>query len=269
MAVPMLLTGVAPDDYRQAATSPSVLAALRASGFITAWLSNQDTTVFNESGHDYYWTVGDTAALSGGYDEALIPVARSFVAPLWRQVSAVKAPRAAVIHTMGSHFEYANRYPPSLYPAEPEKLSLEALASLRYGRAVDYSAKVMLSFANILDEISEPAYLVFSGDHGENLPMDRNGLIAHLGARASIHDGTTTSLVLWNRAMRNSNRPQRAIAGLVAAPLISHADITRLFLALAGFGEIPVQPVSNPRILAPVDADAGRSTTHPCAALRP
>jgi hypothetical protein len=269
VSVPLLLTATPAQRYAEAAAAPSVLAELKAAGFATAWLSNQDTSIFAEKGHDYYWTVSTVAALSGAFDEELVPLAAAFAAPLMRPDALASRPRAIVAHTMGSHFDYRQRYPAALFPSEPDGLSAERLLSLRYARSVEYTAKVLGEWAELLDRATVPAYLMFSGDHGENLPDDHNGLTAHLGPRASVHDGTTTSLVLWNRAMAESGRPARALALLQVAPMIAHVDVARAFLALADMVPSPVVPAPDPQILAPVTAGEPYFRANACARLMP
>lgn len=268
LAVPLLLTGTLPERQSEAATAPSVLSRLKAAGFATAWISNQDPSVFKEAGHDLYWSVSRAASFRNTFDEAMVPVVAAFAAPLMApDADAARQPRAALLHMMGSHFDYADRYPSLLFPEEPGGLSPESRVELRYERSVEYSAKVLAALAAMLDQSPQPAFLVFSGDHGENLPSDRNGLLTHLGPRASRQDGRTTSLVLWNKAMLASGRTQ-ALAPLLAAEIVSHADVANAFLVLADVLPGPVVPVPQPRILAPVRLH-GPVLANACADLEP
>lgn len=55
--------------------------------------------------------------------------------------------------------------------------------------------------AALLDSTAAPAFLVYTSDHGENLPSDHNGVSIHLGPCTTIEDGTVPSFALWNEAM--------------------------------------------------------------------
>lgn len=263
-SVPLLMTGISPDHNAEASTAPSVLAVLKDAGYATAWISNQDTSVFKEDGHDFYWTISRTAAANGVYDDNLVPVAASFAVSLTNNASK---PRAMALHMLGSHFDYIDRYPASLFPPEPTGLSADAQVDLRYERSEEYSAKVIGELGELLDRTTVPAFLVFSSDHGENLPSDHNGLKGHLGGRASIHDGTTTSFVIWNKAMAMTTRPKK-LEPLLAAPMIAHADLAKVFLALADMAGT-VFPEPEPKILAPLTLGEPMFRPNACALLKP
>ena len=262
-SVPLLLTGIIPSKQPVSSRAPSVLAILRSGGYKTAWITNQETSVFLEDGHDFYWSRG--IQFRGAFDEAVVPVVASFFNPVINGNSQV--PRAALVHIMGSHFQYEDRYPSSVFPSEPEGTDLADLRDLRYERSEEYTAKLLVQILDLLDRSPVPAFLVFSGDHGENLARDRNGLLTHLGPLASIHDGTTSSFVFWNRAMYLTGKtsvlePFRSIG------LVAHADISKIFLSLSGVSNTSIEPDRNPEILAPVRI-GGLTKAYPCSMLLP
>ncbi|MGL4409245.1 MAG: sulfatase-like hydrolase/transferase [Zoogloea sp.] len=265
LSVPLMLTGLPPARFEESLTAPSVLGVLKSAGFLTAWISNQDLRVFQESGHDLYWSGG---TVDSSFDENVAPVLQAFSAPLQTRNSNIQ-PRASVIHLAGSHFKYQDRYPATEFAPEPNNLSAESETTLRYERSEEYTAKVLLQLANILDQTPYPAFLLYSSDHGENLPGDKNGLVAHLGGRASIHDGTTITAFFWNKAFLETGRTQ-TLKHLLTAPLISHTDIAPAFLTLAGVkpSTSELRPAAAPQILAPVEVGQ-RSAPHFCSDLKP
>ena len=269
VSVPMLITETEPSNYKQSATAPSVLAMLKAAGYKTAWISNQDTNVFSESGHDYYWTISRSAGVSDSYDEEMLPIASAFISPLRAQQNAMTTPYAMVLHMHGSHFSYQERYPVAEFAKEPENLSSDDLTELRYERSEECGAKVIVKLAALLDSVDYPAFLVFSGDHGENLSSDHNGVLTHLGPRATIRDGTTTSFVLWNRAMQLSAAPDTLLRNVINQNMIAHVDIAKIFLTLSGFSNDAVTPAKQVTILAPVEVGAPAFTVNDCSLLKP
>jgi glucan phosphoethanolaminetransferase (alkaline phosphatase superfamily) len=271
LSVPLLLTATPPEKRDRAAKAPTVLGILKGSGFSTAWLSNNEAGPdAREAGHDLYagrWlTNPDQSAdpqLGAGwvFDEDMLPVARNFI-------GVVDRPKAMIIHTFGSHVSYKDRYPAGSFPPESPSLSAEELESLRYAHAAEYGARTILKFAGLLDAASAPAFLVYTSDHGENLPSDHNGIAIHLGPRTTSEDGTVPSFVLWNKAMDEERAPEKVLAPLIRAKMIAHVDVAELFLALAGVRAGPVQSTVNPTTWGRINIGDEYSPV-PCSALKP
>jgi glucan phosphoethanolaminetransferase (alkaline phosphatase superfamily) len=271
LSVPLLLTETAPQNRDQAAVAPTVLGILKANGFSTAWLSNNEAgSDAREAGHDLYAgrfevnpdkVMGASALQTWQFDEDMIPTVKRFVGGLGK-------PKALILHFIGSHIEYGSRYPRDFFPPEPEELGADARERLRYERSLEYEARTILKVAAILDSASAPAFLVYTSDHGENLHEDHNGVLVHLGPRTTRRDGTVPSFALWNRAMAASGEPARALAKLSGAKEIAHADVATLFLTLAGMRSGPVQPTLDPTIWGRISIGDAYSPVH-CSQLKP
>jgi glucan phosphoethanolaminetransferase (alkaline phosphatase superfamily) len=268
VSVPMLLTGLTPNRYNESGTAPSILAVLKKAGYKTAWISNQDMNVFSEQGHDYYWTISRSASVSDTFDEQLVPVARAFASPVINHGEQSVGPYAIILHMHGSHFEYIDRYPAAQFSAEPDNMNDETKIDLRYGRSEEYSAKVVNDLVALLDATPAPAFLVYSSDHGENLPSDHNGVTLHLGPRATLKDGTTTSFVLRNKAMELTGKPEIVLSQIMTRPVIAHADVAKIYLALSGMSDAAVIPDSDPEILAPTELNAPSMQANACSQLK-
>jgi len=85
---------------------------------------------------------------------------------------------------------------------------------LRDDRSLECTVHVVLGAAAILDGYAGPALLVYTGDHGENLPSDHDGLQGHLAARDSTRLAFVPSFVRRNQVMADTGRPQLALAAL-------------------------------------------------------
>ncbi len=90
LSVPLLLTALPPEKRDEAPHLSTFLGMLKASGFSTAWLANNEAGVdAREAGHDLYagrWRINpdqflgtDNIGAQWRYDEDMLPVARSFV----------------------------------------------------------------------------------------------------------------------------------------------------------------------------------------------
>jgi glucan phosphoethanolaminetransferase (alkaline phosphatase superfamily) len=242
LSVPLLLTATEPVDAARAASRPTVLAIAKAAGARTAWISNQETLVVEESGHDLIAQTSSSAE-GGHYDGEAISVLADFAAR-----NQFAPSRAVVVHLYGQHFHYKDRYPPQLFDDEPPHASADALQALRYSRAAEYGAKVLLDAAAVLDSDPDPAFLVFTSDHGENLPSDRNGKSYHTGT-PGLSDSIVPVLVVWNRAFAEAGRAARLQALVSARGPIAHRDVATAWLALMGMPGT-VAPTARPRVLS-------------------
>lgn len=270
LSVPMLLTATPPERKDDAPSSPTVLGILKAVGFTTAWVSNNEGGLdARERGHDVYagpFTANpDDKSRKGRepwkLDEEMLPFVKRFALP-------VRGPEAMILHTMGSHVPYEERYPKSEFPPESPDLDREHREDVRYARSLEHGARFLSALARMLDATEAPAFLVYTSDHGENLRSDHNGLLYHLGPRTSIKDGTVPSFALWNEAMASTGRPAHALRELLAAPRIAHVDVAKLYLALAGMDDRPVKPTAAPTIWAKLDIGDEYHVVQ-CSKLRP
>lgn len=230
-SVPRLLTAVDVVDIAGAAQKPTILAIAKAGGAKTAYINNHEIWVLPESGHDL---LQKTASMQiNALDEVTVEALADFAK------RAGTGPKAAVLHLYGAHFPYEDRYPASLFSSELAGLATDALEELRYQRAAEYGARVLLQAATVLDAQTEPAFLVFTSDHGENLPSDKTGKRFHSGPSNGQFDTTVPVLVLWNRAFSYTGRTALLEHLANAKGLIAHRDVAKAWLALEGMpGEL-------------------------------
>lgn len=249
---PILLTMTDALHRGDQIVKPTVLGILKEAGFKTGWFANNSGGwEAAERGHDVYAgnvnvdpdnSFATQTNISQFFlDDGLIQPAKEFV-----DAEAGK-PRAEIIHMIGSHAYYVNNYPASTFPTQPTNLSSNELLELQYQRATKYGTKSILEISNILDENRDPAFLIFTSDHGENLPSDHNGVLMHEN-RITQQDGHVAAFVLWNKAFVETHRTD-LMKPLLSTPVIAHIDVAKIFLALAGMFESPIE-ASKPIIWA-------------------
>ncbi|MES2018621.1 MAG: sulfatase-like hydrolase/transferase [Pseudomonadota bacterium] len=230
-SVPRLMTGVDVGDAGGAQHNPTVLALAKAAGARTAYINNHEIWVLPESGHDLLQKTSSMEV--NAFDEVPVEAMNDFLK------RSGPGPKAVVLHLFGQHLNYEDRYPARMYPAEPAALDDDALLELRYRRSADYTAAVLLQAAAILDAQKEPAFLVFTSDHAENLPSDKSGKHFHAGPATGKFDTTVPTLVLWNRAFADTGKPQMLDRLAKAKGLLAHRDVARAWLGLQGMpGEL-------------------------------
>jgi glucan phosphoethanolaminetransferase (alkaline phosphatase superfamily) len=255
ISLPMILSGVSPENYDEVDTAPSGLARLAAAGYATAWISNQGRAWFDDEGRNLVWlSRGD----AGAYDDVVLPVASAFLAR--------KDPRnkALLIHLMDSHAAYAARYPPT---AEPAGLDREQQEMLRYRRANDHTLSVLARLAALLDALPKPAFAVYVSDHGENLLADHNGIHFHIGARTTAKAAYVPSFVFWNAAFRQTSNPKARLGRDLAAPSLAHVDVYNIWMNFAGL-EADLAPTIEPKILGKAKLTDARGPVS-CSSLLP
>lgn len=238
-SVPRLMTAAEVWDEKGAMSRPTILAEAKAAGARTAYISNHESMVVREKGHDFYMNVASQEFPQ--YDEVVIEAFGGFLKRFG------KGPKAAVLHLYGQHFVYADRYPHSLFPAVPKGVSSDAEEELHYQRAAEYGVKVLLDLAAVLDASGEPAYAVFTSDHGEDLPSDVTGRRRHAGPISGRNNTTVPVLILWNKAFVRSGRLEGVRALLDAKKLIAHRDVVLAWQVLGGkkiLFEVTQEPVT-------------------------
>lgn len=227
----------------------SVVSTLREGGYHAAWLSNQensdlisDADVADFARGDYDFHLRMDAALLPPF-EALLRQAgpRQFI----------------VLHMIGSHFPYeerydaqARRFTPTLadagvngWPGPGHKA--EAINS--YDNTLVVLDRFLMRTIAALRADPTPALLVFTSDHGENLFDDERQRFMHALTDPSKAD-TTVPLFFWaNEAYRR--RWPEALAPLRVhskAP-ISHPDLMPTLLDLAGVDANGIAPAESLR----------------------
>lgn len=188
LSVPMILTPAEPGTHEQAARMPSIASVFRAAGYKVYWLSTQMKHGFGDTSCSLYAQDADAAEfLSGKVDATGVgsyaSVHDSALVPAFRQVLARQEPRVLVIlHSMGSHSNYADRYPPEFekYPVDraacpvarmKPALSDEDRKNLlnAYDNSILFTDYVLAELIGVLREQDDAAAsFCFIPDHGEN-----------------------------------------------------------------------------------------------------
>ena len=148
--------------------SPSIVEIAKASGFEVWWFSNQsklgtwDTpiSIIAKSANHQKWitpNLGDIK-FSSHYDEDLIPLIDTI--PIDTN-GTPKKKKLLIIHVMGCHASYSQRYPNSFY-----KRSLSH--NENYDTAIRYQDYVIQGIYNKLSERPDFQSLVVVSDHGED-----------------------------------------------------------------------------------------------------
>ena len=172
---PLLL----PDGNPSERPEPSLDGAFNEAGYRSMWLSNQSSSGFWDTTTALYARDAQTvrfmnpsaAEHRGNHDEALVgPFANRLREP---------GPQLIVVHTMGSHFNYANRYPSAFDRFQPSLTTQDAVeptdaqratsASNSYDNTILYTDYILDKLIQELNQGRRRTVLAYVSDHGEDM----------------------------------------------------------------------------------------------------
>jgi heptose-I-phosphate ethanolaminephosphotransferase len=162
-----------PDLYL---STPSLLNLMRQAGYKTYWITNQQTmtkrntmlTTFSQQADEQVYLNNNRDQNARQYDESTFePFAKALRDP---------APRKfIVVHLLGTHMRYENRYPETFArfndaQGAPAWLSADQLASYNsYDNAVLHNDFVVSSLIKAFAASDPSGLLVYFSDHGEEV----------------------------------------------------------------------------------------------------
>ena len=216
VCVPYILSRATPDNPRLYYRETSVVDAFHEAGYSTAWLADQS---FNNeflmriaNSCDYAKYVADDGTQEVFTDTVLLAPLQNIIALSTfdkdRSIT-VKKGNMIVMHSLGCHFKYSERYPDEFLCFTPDMKGINIRDMFRHvdeeaegfarlkpeNMAVYQNLKTILvnSYDNAilftdyfidrvireLEATGRPAVLVYVGDHGENLLDDERNMFLH------------------------------------------------------------------------------------------
>lgn len=180
-AVPYLLTRK-PVSNTPSATFPerSIVSAFKEAGFSTYWLSTQSpagpydsaiSVYAREADHVGFYDPADYSVSQGSFDTVLLQ-------PLQEALARPEEKQLIVLHTLGSHYDYASRYPDNFDRFTPSTKPAGRISMLDYGRRAQivnsYDNSVLFTDYFLSEVIARlksagaTAFLFYAADHGED-----------------------------------------------------------------------------------------------------
>lgn len=185
MSLPQLITRATPDNLNLQFEEKSIIDAFKEAGFYTAWISTQnenDPAIKRLRGVTNYFHSSKLGLDNNSpYDTDIISNFKTVLKENGNR-------KFIVIHSLGSHFRYSKRYPPSFEKFKP------ALARVGFDNIhISNKTKFINSYDNsilftdffldlLIKELKNTeavCTLTYVSDHGENLFDDERGLIQH------------------------------------------------------------------------------------------
>lgn len=180
-SVPMLLSAIDAESYRQLPEAKSLITAFKEAGYSTAVITAQKP---NHSYVEFFCAEADTTCYIADKVKGH-PLTDLDLLPYVRDRIARRADRQLlVIHAYGSHFDYRDRYPASMRKFTPDG-PFEAKPDYR-PQMINAYDNTIVAEDYVLDSIIAmalhediPAALLYTSDHGEDLYDNDSGRFMH------------------------------------------------------------------------------------------
>ena len=190
----------------------NLIDIMNKAGYKTFWLSNQETSgiwgnvaqLFAHHSQKYEFTrVRDSREDYGTLDEELLPLIDNAL-----KERADK--NFFVIHLMGAHGAYYNRYPYAYAKFSEKDINMniddaKKLVVAQYDNAVYYNDHIVQEIINRFKD--DETLVVYVSDHGEAV-YDENGFAGHIEENPTRHM-IEIPLIFWESEKFKENYPQK------------------------------------------------------------
>jgi len=194
-SLPIILTRASAKDFDRGFIEKSFVDAFKEAGFATYWIANQSENngfirrISKDTNGDFFMPIDfDT---NNTYDEKL-----------WEFLSEVLEKEdkkvLIVLHTLGSHFRYNFRYPPSFEIFKPSltgafnynmnSVNNKEMIINTYDNSITYTDFFLATTIYKLDSLKTVSALVYVADHGENLFDTAENVYMHGGSKFTEYD---------------------------------------------------------------------------------
>lgn len=239
-SVPILLSLADAEDYTILYRTKGIMQAFREAGYHTAFISNQ------QRNHSFIDFLGEQAdyclflhdSLSRNADDI------ELLKPLRQQIKQNRGKRTfIVLHTYGSHFSYADRYPkamrhftPDRYDGAKAKYRLQLVNA--YDNTIVHTDFLVGKVISTLSSEGSSAALLFTSDHGEDIFDDQRHLFLHASPFPSYYQ-LHVPLIAWTSPTYRIRHAE------IAQSLISNshkqAESNSVFHTLLSLGGVATQ----------------------------
>lgn len=239
-SVPILLSLADAEDYTILYRTKGIMQAFREAGYHTAFISNQ------QHNHSFIDFLGEQAdyclflhdSLSRNADDI------ELLKPLRQQIKQNRGKRTfIVLHTYGSHFSYADRYPkamrhftPDHYDGAKAKYRLQLVNA--YDNTIVHTDFLIGKVISTLSSEGGSAAMLFTSDHGEDIFDDQRHLFLHASPFPSYYQ-LHVPLIAWTSPTYRIRHAE------IAQSLISNshkqAESNSVFHTLLSLGGVATQ----------------------------
>lgn len=200
-AVPHILSRVGALQHDSIYAEKSLVEAFQEAGFAASWLNNgHDVRYVNRiiPVVDHYWSAGRSMSEGEHYDICMLQPFLNIVNTEDKQF--------IVLHHLGSHWRYDQRYPKqneiyqpcagsdfSINMIQPQNKQLLVNA---YDNSILYTDFFLDTLITTIESLHIPTVMLYLSDHGENLYDDEQELVMH-GTYQGTEYEYNIPFILW------------------------------------------------------------------------
>lgn len=175
--------GVGRGDGIFAFPSATVFDYFNAAGFSTFYIDNNNPGIKVD--------VSERMSLRDGADNRLD---EAVLGPLRSVLNRTGEKKFIVVHLMGSHLEYGNRYPRGFGATSPS--GGQSSLDLSYDNTIRYTDFVLDQIVRLVQEQGGRSVVAYTSDHGDHLSDEPGGTKGH-GLRDISRFDTEVPLFFW------------------------------------------------------------------------
>ncbi len=227
----------------------NLIDIMNAAGYKTHWLSNQESSGIwgnvaqiyaAHSDVSHYTQIRDSQEDDGRVDGELFPLVDNAIA------SASADKNFYVVHLMGCHLAYYNRYPYIFtkftekdIPGNYNDDQKEVIA--QYDNAIYYNDYIVSGIIDKFRETNTDTIVIYLPDHGEAV-YDEEGINGHIEENPSRHM-IEVPLIMWASEKFKQNHPEKweLIQTAVHNPYMTD-DMIHTVLDIADIGTVDFDP---------------------------
>lgn len=255
-SLPLSFSFATPETPDRFYENRSFVTAFREAGYKTWWISNQGT---------HRNAVGNQLALIMGEADVVVPTNYGFwntvldgeMLPELERALKDDAPRKLIIlHALGSHTNYPQRYPEGMMLGLPDIPVRQAHAYKgigeteaevidQYDRTILYTDWLLSEIIRRHEAIGSHGSVVFFSDHGQRLYDDEQMQKGH-GFKGFRHQDGEIPLLVWLPGVtRDAEKDRVEAIGINARKPVTTADLTTSMLDLAGISVPDLDPAAS------------------------
>ncbi len=219
-AVPLIITGVNPENFDQNYKQKSILSAFEESGFKTYWVSSQ----IDDGNIQYHMKEADERKLlfQNAINNKNFHRDAELLTMLQSVLNEPGDKKFIVFHVQGSHYDYSVRYPNEFDKFKPSNKTISTLSNdytnkeiiiNSYDNSILYSDYILDSVISMVKSKPALSSVFFIADHGENLFDDDRNLSQHAEPEPSKYIAHIPFFVWYSDALQK-NVPNK-IAGII------------------------------------------------------
>lgn len=204
-SVPQIITRANPDHFDIQFKEKTILDVFHEANFFTAWIGTQTTPspIIQRLEHvsDYHITLKADISSARFFDGDILPNVKKVIDDRLHKKKFI------IIHSLGSHFRYSNRYPEKFEKFKPN-ISKNGYSNIdlaykqelinSYDNSILYTDFFVASIIKEIEKANVIGGLIYLSDHGENL-YDDGKTIFHGGEKPTHFEYEIPYLVWYSK----------------------------------------------------------------------